>query len=322
MIDFSQNFFYLGLIITLYYFLKIFRFIVHLFYQKKVDLKARYYNKNTWAIVTGASDGIGKEFSYKMASLGFNVCLMARNKDKTEKVSNDIQKLFPNVHIKCIICDFCYAGNEDFITKIKPELIELQDVGILINNVGMGLNGFFIDSSWEEMRNLINVNCMSIVLMTKLLSSHFLSRDKPSLIINLSSYAKVNPTAFLSVYGASKSFDDYFSRVMDYELSPKIDILSFTPLFVSTALTGFINKFGAISTKEAVEGVLKEIGYSNQTFGHWKHQILGVFLGYITSCENIIKFSVRNKWVLKKFKKEFESIITLKNSSEKYNKKF
>jgi len=311
----------LGFLFAHFYFLKFSKFLFHLIFKKKIDLKDKYYQTDSWAIITGASDGIGKEFAKKLASFGFNVCLMARNKEKTEAVASEIKHLSPNIQVASIICDFRFSETDDFHLKISSELSKFKDIAILINNVGMGLNGFFIESPWEEMRDMINVNCMSFVLLTKLLSPHFLSRGKTSLIINLSSYTRVNPTPFCSIYGATKSFDDYFSRVLDYELSEKIDILSFSPLFVSTNMTGFRKDFGAISSKEAVEGVMGEIGYKNQTYGHWKHQIMGFLLGCVLGWEGVVKWVIRKEWVQKMVKKEFYKARNAGKAFEKEEKK-
>lgn len=303
----SGDLFYcLGLGLVFYYFFKLLNFVSHLLFWKGYDLKSRYYENDSWAIVTGASDGIGKEFALKFASLGFNVVLIARNKEKTQKVAEEISTTY-KVSTDCIICDFCQSGSEDFTKKLKNDLQKYPDIAILINNVGTGVNGFFKDSPLEEMRDVINVNCMSIVIMTKLCINHFMQRKKRSLIINLSSGTKQYPIPFVSVYGASKAFDDYLSRVIDIENGQKLDVLSFIPLFVSTLMTGYRQNFGSISTKEAVEGALKEVGYRNHTFGNWKHQILGNILDFV-GFECLFKWSVKQEWLMNKVKKEFSHV--------------
>ena len=319
--DISNIFYFIGFSVTLYYSLKFIHFFLH-FFSKKIDIKTRYYQKDSWAIVTGASDGIGKEFAKKFASLGFNVCLMARNKEKTDNVVKKIQFLSPNIKLQSFICDFKDAGNDDFADKMRIKLLEFEDICILVNNVGLGANAFFLDATWEDMRDMINVNCLPIVLMTKLLSNHLLLRTKPSLIINLSSFTHLYPTPFCSVYGATKAFDDYFSRVLDFELSKKIEILSFKPLFVKTPMTGYRNNFGAISTKNAVEGVLNEIGYDNKTFGHWKHQIISVLFGGVLGCETLIRWLMRNEYIRNLVRQEFHKIkLQINKKDEKFNKK-
>ena len=312
----SDIFFYLGFLIVFYYFMKCLKFLFHLLFWRGPNLKSRYFDLNSWAVITGASDGIGKEFAIKLASLGFNIVLMARNKDKTSRVAQEIRDLYPSISVDCIICDFCQCGSDNFSKHIISELQKYQDIAILINNVGTGLNGFFMDSPLEELRDLINVNCMSITIMTKLLIPRFLIRPKHSLIINLSSFTRVNPLPLVSIYGASKAFDDYFSRVLDLEFSPKLDIISFSPLFVSTLMIGFRQNLGAISTKEAVEGVLNEIGYGNHTYGHWKHQILGNILGVLLSFQGVVKWGLRQEWLQKKLKKEFSKIKLIEKAQK------
>lgn len=303
----------IGFAIFLFYLLKTTKFLVKSLFLKPANLKYLYHTPNSWALITGASDGIGKEFSIKLASLGFNVCLLARNKEKTEKVVSEIKSNFPQIEVSCIICDFRFSGTKEFLSKLKEEVSKFTDVAILVNNVGMGLNGLFIDGDIEVMRDMINVNCMSLVLMTKLLINRFLCRSKKSLIINLSSYTAVNPTPFCSIYGATKAFDDYFSRTLDLEFGNKIDSISFSPMFVSTQMTGFRENFGSISTKDAVEGFIKEIGLTNQTHGHWKHQMIGYFLAKVMSCQLIVKFLINIPFLQKKIKEEFYKVENMQS---------
>jgi hypothetical protein len=98
-----------------------------------------YYGK--WAIVTGATAGIGEAFAYEMAARGMNVIIISRSLDKLEEVKRGILKETPNVEIRCMAYDYTdRAGADAFFAKLGgvcAELVKDGGLGILVNNVGM-----------------------------------------------------------------------------------------------------------------------------------------------------------------------------------------
>jgi 17beta-estradiol 17-dehydrogenase / very-long-chain 3-oxoacyl-CoA reductase len=66
----------------------------------------RYGTKDSWAVITGGSDGIGLEISLQMAAQGFNVCIVGRNADKIAQVLKDISVKYPKIKTRAVICDF------------------------------------------------------------------------------------------------------------------------------------------------------------------------------------------------------------------------
>jgi 17beta-estradiol 17-dehydrogenase / very-long-chain 3-oxoacyl-CoA reductase len=98
-----------------------------------------------WAIVTGASDGIGKGYALQLAKAGFNVCLMARNKERLAEVAAEVRSKY-TVSTKVIVQDFGKLTNEEEINELKAKIedfVKDHDTSILVNNVGYASTGLF-----------------------------------------------------------------------------------------------------------------------------------------------------------------------------------
>jgi len=108
-------------------------------WKPSLNLKTRYPGR--WAVVTGASDGIGLGFCKVLARQGYDVCLVSRNQQKLEDAASIVREENPNIQTKIVTCDLtsltCY---KDYEQKLYPELDEL-DVAILINNAGVSQQG-------------------------------------------------------------------------------------------------------------------------------------------------------------------------------------
>ena len=76
------------------------------------------YGQNSWAVVTGASDGIGEGFCYELAKDGFNICLISRTESKLRKVEENIKKINPKVSTKVVVADFKRSSDEGFFDKL------------------------------------------------------------------------------------------------------------------------------------------------------------------------------------------------------------
>lgn len=231
------------------------------------------YGVGSWAVVTGGSDGIGRAFAEQLAKRGFNLVLMARNKAKLDKVAKEINELNKSIMIKIVVADFNKSCEPGFFDEIYDEIKELN-ISLLVNNVGVDLIDDFHVADEAFMRNMLSVNVFPIVLLTRKLINHFRSRQERSGIINVSSSASSAPMPFIGTYGATKAFDDHFSRSLQIEY-PNIDFISLRPGYVSTALT--MNKevgMDTISAEDCAEGTLRELGRYERTSAHIKHEIL------------------------------------------------
>ncbi|KAK3738848.1 hypothetical protein QZH41_015062, partial [Actinostola sp. cb2023] len=171
----------------------------------------------SWAVVTGCTDGIGKSFAYQLAKEGINLVLISRTKEKLQSLETEIQSVY-KVETKIIEMDFSngaekYEGMEEKLAGL--------DIGILINNVGVShYPEFFTNMSRENVWKMLNVNDLSVIMMTHMILPGMVSRRK-GVVMNVSSRAGLEPMPLLSVYSSSKAFVDFFSECLAAEYADK-----------------------------------------------------------------------------------------------------
>lgn len=220
------------------------------------NLKKKYGN---WGIITGASSGIGEEFARKFAAIGINLILVARREDKLKKIADELREL-NNVEIIYVVQDL---SEDNFIDSIA-EAAKGKEVGILINNAGMGCVGEFnrSDSSYEE--KLIKVNCIAPMILTRRFVDQMIIRKRGAVIF-LGSLLSFQPTPYSATYSATKAFNLFLGDALWYELNEyNIDVLSLNPGGTDTEFLRLSNRYkkGPIlrSPKQVVETALKALG--------------------------------------------------------------
>jgi short-subunit dehydrogenase len=185
------------------------------------DLSSKY---GAWALITGSSSGIGKAFAYRLAELGLNVFLIARRKEILESVCNDISKRF-NVSAEYLAFDLTSEHILETITKVTSD----KEIGILVNNAGIGSEGEFSKTQIEYDNKLIILNCIAPAVLTH----HFIEpmiQRKRGAVIFLGSILSYTISPFASVYSATKSFNSVLGETLNFELKKYgIDVLSLNP---------------------------------------------------------------------------------------------
>ncbi|XP_027553970.1 inactive hydroxysteroid dehydrogenase-like protein 1 [Neopelma chrysocephalum] len=240
----------------------------------EVDLVRQY---GQWAVVTGGTDGIGKAYAQELAKRGINIILVSRNKEKLEAVSRTISETY-NVETEFIVADFS-KGREPY-PAIK-EALKDREIGILVNNVGMFTDypDYYTNLSEDTLWDTIHINIASAITMTHIVLPGMVKKKKGA-IVNISSSLCCRPTPLITIYGASKTYLDYFSRAIHYEYASKgIFVQSLTPNTIATNMVAFnswLNKrsFWIPSAEEYASHAVSTLGLSTRTAGYWKHEIL------------------------------------------------
>ena len=167
----------------------------------------------SYALVTGASKGIGKAITYNLAARKFNLLLVARSEDLLKEISIDLSNKFP-VQVKYLPVDLADENAAEMIYEwTKKNNIP---VNILVNNAGYGLSGGFEKYSAADHAEMMHVNMISLVKLTSLFLPMLKQRSN-SYILNIASNAAYQAVPYLSTYAASKSFVVSFSRALQYE---------------------------------------------------------------------------------------------------------
>ena len=243
---------------------------------------AERYGEDSWALITGANGGIGREFCRQLASKGFNIVAVARNERNAHDVASEIEAEFPGIRVKTIACDMSTSDRDDFGDDIVAGVAEL-DVSIVINNAGVDSFDHFLNIDPKEMVRLVTVNVMAPMLLTRKLMPKLAER-KSGAVINVSSGACVVPTAYYATYAATKSFVDVFTRSIADEF-PHLDIMSLKPFDVSTRMIYHRPvDLMTITAAECVSGALKDLGRTDSSYGPLKHKIQGKLYELVPRC--------------------------------------
>uniref|UniRef100_A0A8C6W0G0 Hydroxysteroid (17-beta) dehydrogenase 12b n=1 Tax=Nothobranchius furzeri TaxID=105023 RepID=A0A8C6W0G0_NOTFU len=223
-----------------------------------------------WAVVTGATDGIGKAYAEELARRGFSIVLISRSLEKLDDVSKAIASKC-GVETKTIAADFSSA---EIYSKIEDGLAGLE-IGVLVNNVGISytypefyLNVPNLDTFIDTM---VNINITSVCQV-----KHLVFRKKGA-ILNISSASGMFPVPLLTIYSASKAFVDFFSRGLQAEYKSKgIIIQSVLPFFVATKLSKIRRAtLDKPNPERYVAAELNTVGLQTQTYGYLPHAIMG-----------------------------------------------
>jgi len=180
-----------------------------------MDQKSTATNsQKPWALVTGASAGIGTEFCRQLAAQGYQLVLVARRADKLQAVADEL-KADHGTHSLIITADLSQKGASQAIVKRLEE--ENIDIEYLVNNAGYGLPGSFHVPDWQEHADFIQVMMTAVCELTRYLLPGMQERGR-GFIVNVASVAGlVSPSAGHTLYGASKSFLIKFSESLALE---------------------------------------------------------------------------------------------------------
>ena len=223
----------------------------------------KYGKPGTWAVITGASDGLGKEFAYQIASKGFNLVLVSRTASKLETLATEIEEKFSaeGIKTKTLAMDFSKDDAADY--EKLAQLISGLDVGILINNVGQShsIPVLFMETPLSELQDIVTINCLGTLKTTQVVVPIMRQRRK-GLVLTMGSFAGWIPTPYLATYGGSKAFLQHWSSALASELGPDgIDVELCLSYLVTTAMSK-VRRANALipSARNFVKAALSKVG--------------------------------------------------------------
>jgi len=170
--------------------------------------------KNSTALVTGASSGIGAEFAGQMAALGVNLVLVARRADRLEAVRGRLAGRYPALRVDVVQSDLAAAGATAALADLLHE--GGQHIDVLVNSAGVGFHRPFADEPADEVAAEIQLNCGALADLTARLLPG-MRQARRGVVINLASTSAFQPVPTMAVYAATKAFVLSFTEALWWE---------------------------------------------------------------------------------------------------------
>ncbi|GAB5096660.1 SDR family NAD(P)-dependent oxidoreductase [Caballeronia sp. GAWG2-1] len=173
-------------------------------------------NHRGTALVTGASSGIGAVYAERLARSGYDLILVARNREKlaalAERISNETQK-----GVEIIDADL---NDRTALARVEAKLKDDASITLLVNNAGVGTHTPLLDSDVDAMTRMIDLNVTALTRLTYAAVPGFVARGKGA-VINIASIVSIAPELLNGVYGGTKAFVLAFSQSLHHELAAK-----------------------------------------------------------------------------------------------------
>jgi short-subunit dehydrogenase len=180
---------------------------------------------NRWALITGASSGLGADFARELAGRGANLILVARREENLRALQAEIASRH-TVQIEVVVMDLA--------TPEAPQQLydRLEAAGrrvdVLVNNAGLGLYGEFLDIPWERERSMLELDIITLTHMTKLFARDMVAQ-RFGYILQIASIGAYQPSPLYASYAAAKAYVLSFGEALSYELRQtgvKVTVLS------------------------------------------------------------------------------------------------
>lgn len=193
----------------------------NLFQGVRPSLRERY---GDWALVTGASAGIGIEFARAFARDGVSCVLVARRGHRLQTLATELEQLY-GIRTRVVAADLATpAGVQQTL-----DAVEDLEIGILVNNAGFGLAGRFDQQPTERLVEMVQLNCTAPLVLTSRLLAPMRARRRGAVIVT-ASVSAAQPVPYNAVYASTKAFDRHFAEALWVEMQGTgIDCLSLDP---------------------------------------------------------------------------------------------
>ena len=227
--------------------------------MNKLEFKEKY---GSWAIVTGATNGIGRAFVEELILLKFNIVIIGRNQDALNELSKKIER--NNLKSSSLNLDLSLPSSIDKIFEVTDKL----NVGLIVLSAGFGNYGDFVDNNLSDNCKMIDLHCKSRMKMCHHYANFFKTQKRGG-IINLSSIVAYQGTKGAANYSAVNAFLQNFNEGIGMELKKySVDVLSVCPGPVATGFekTAKMKFLFSSSAKTVANAAIKSLGKKSTVF--------------------------------------------------------
>ena len=251
---------------------------------------------DNWALITGASSGLGAEFARQLAARGMHLILTARRSELMESLAHELHTKH-GTRCEIIVADLSDpAEPQRILHEIAARGITVE---LLVNNAGFGVVGEVHLADVDRLLKMIRLNISALTELTYRLLPGMLERGHGA-ILNVASLSAFQPVAYMGVYAASKSFVLHFSEALHCELKDRgITVTAVCPGVTRTSFfdvagaPGWIQKHHSLTVEEVVKAGLKALNRRHQVvIPGWRNFLL-TLLVRIASRRRVVKESTR-----------------------------
>lgn len=176
---------------------------------------ATQHHKGT-AVITGASTGIGAIYANRLARMGYDLIIVARNHNRLNQMASHITA-DTSRNVEAIAADL---NDPQQLRALEARLREDASITLLVNNAGVGTHTPLLGSEVDQMEAMINLNVTALTRLTYAVVPGFVARGAGA-VINISSIVAIAPEVLNGVYGGTKAFVLAFSQSLHHELADK-----------------------------------------------------------------------------------------------------
>ncbi|NJM56852.1 MAG: SDR family NAD(P)-dependent oxidoreductase [Synechococcales cyanobacterium RU_4_20] len=240
--------------------------------QRQQQLLSQY---GAWAIVTGASSGIGRAMALQLAEAGLHLVLVARSQAVLEAMAEDYRDRH-GIQVRVLALDLSQAATVATVVAQTQDLA----VGLLIAAAGFGTSGAWLKSQIPQELDMLQVNCRSLLELTWHFSQRFAQQRRGGIVL-LSSIVAFQGVPYSAHYAATKAYVHSFAEALAVELAPLgVDVLAAAP---GPTATGFADRARltmgqTLDVVTVAQSILKALGRRSTVLPGWLSKLLAYAL--------------------------------------------
>ncbi|MEL7368500.1 MAG: SDR family NAD(P)-dependent oxidoreductase [Myxococcota bacterium] len=222
-------------------------------------LSARWQRYGPWAVITGASDGIGRQIAEQLADAGLNLVLVARREAILGEMANAIRTR-SGVEVTLLAADLSQRASVQHVLDATAAL----DVGLLVAAAGFGTSGDLIDGDLEQELNMVDVNCRALLHMVHAFGRRLRDRGRGGIIL-MSSLVGFQGVPRAANYAGTKAYVQSLAEGLSHELGPLgVDVIASAPGPVHSGFAARANMrmSSALTPKVVARETLARLGHA------------------------------------------------------------
>ncbi|HEX7737623.1 MAG TPA: SDR family NAD(P)-dependent oxidoreductase, partial [Ktedonobacteraceae bacterium] len=235
---------------------------------KLEDFRVRY---GPWALVAGASEGLGAEFAAQLAARGLNLVLIARRAEALEEVSAQLRREYA-VEVRVLALDLARADLAAAVSETTDDL----EIGLLVYNAALSKIGPYFETALDDHLRELDINCRAPMTLAYLLGQPMLKRGRGGILL-MSSLGGAQGSALLVNYTATKAYNRLLAEGLWDELRARgVDVLTCCPPAVSTP--GYLasapkGSMSALTPQAVASSALAALGHGPTIIPGWSYRL-------------------------------------------------